>query len=265
MNLHRSTQYSFTFFIATLLAVFGCESVTEKAKSVLNEQTELKRIKVIDQVTLSKNDETCSENCTTIDVSYPVLDNQHRLNQLIIQKINAEIADFSRNGSPDMQTESLMTEFISDYKNYKEAFPETTIPWSVSIESKVNYAVENLISIEILTVSYTGGAHANSETSYLNFDENGAEIDPISRITDITAFKTAAEAIFREKMNLTPTSDLSEAGYTFENNQYELPKNMGFSYDGVLLFYNNYEIASYADGAIALVVPYPFESIPSPL
>ena len=42
----------------------------------------------------------------------------------------------------------------------------------------------------------------------------------------------------------------------FEGDSFYLPQNIGYTQNGLQLFYEQYEVASYADGPITLTVPY---------
>ena len=41
----------------------------------------------------------------------------------------------------------------------------------------------------------------------------------------------------------------------FERDEFYLPENIGLTENGLVLLYNQYEVASYADGAIELILP----------
>jgi hypothetical protein len=49
---------------------------------------------------------------------------------------------------------------------------------------------------------------------------------------------------------------INSTGYMFERDTFYLPQNIGFTQDGVKLLYNEYEVASYADGPVELLLPY---------
>src|SRR5690606_11666613 len=53
------------------------------------------------------------------------------------------------------------------------------------------------------------------------------------------------------------TESINSTGFMFENDVFYLPRNIGFTDDGLLLVYERYEVASYADGPIRLTFPYP--------
>ena len=42
----------------------------------------------------------------------------------------------------------------------------------------------------------------------------------------------------------------------FEKEKFYLPNNIGFTKKGIALCYNQYEVASYADGPIVLTLPF---------
>ena len=42
----------------------------------------------------------------------------------------------------------------------------------------------------------------------------------------------------------------------FDGETFYLPENIGFTQEGIQLLYNQYEVASYADGPIVLTLSY---------
>ena len=42
----------------------------------------------------------------------------------------------------------------------------------------------------------------------------------------------------------------------FEGDVFHLAQNMGYTQNGLQMVYNQYEVASYADGPIVLTLPY---------
>ena len=70
----------------------------------------------------------------------------------------------------------------------------------------------------------------------------GRNIDIENKIGDFNEIRKQAEIIFRNQNNLTPNSHLSAAGYTFENNAFHLPENIGINETDILLYYNNYKL-----------------------
>ena len=82
--------------------------------------------------------------------------------------------------------------------------------------------------------------------------------DPLRLLFEFfeTELVKAAEAAFRKQRELSPESDLLENGFEFPDNRFRLNDNYGFTNDGVVFFYNSYEIAPYAAGPSEVFIPY---------
>ena len=63
-----------------------------------------------------------------------------------------------------------------------------------------------------------------------------------------------ASTIFRKQEGLSPTQSLEN--YFFENQKFSLNTNFLITKKGLLFYYNSYEIRSYAEGPMELLVPY---------
>ena len=152
--------------------------------------------------------------------------------------------------------DDLSTAFISDYREFKLAFPESKTPWTIDMKGEITFESEQLISYRLALNSYTGGAHMNAETFLFNVNKNGKKVGLKSFITNRKKFIQIAEKAFRKSKSLSLTADLGEAGFTFDKNKFQLPENIGFTQKGVVLFYNDYEIATYADGPTEINISY---------
>ena len=70
-------------------------------------------------------------------------------------------------------------------------------------------------------------------------------------IGDSTVLKqltTIAEKEFRRMRNIPDGEPLSKAGYWFENDEFYLNDNFAIVDDGLIFYFNSYEIAPYALG-----------------
>jgi hypothetical protein len=65
---------------------------------------------------------------------------------------------------------------------------------------------------------------------------------------------SVGNTIFRKQEGLTPTQSLDN--YSFENNKFSLNTNFLITDKGLMFFYNTYEIRSYAEGPMELLLPY---------
>jgi hypothetical protein len=75
-------------------------------------------------------------------------------------------------------------------------------------------------------------------------------------IADSVALLKLVEKNFRKEEKLADNANLEEAGYFLSNHQFFVPANYVFTRDGILFYYNPYEIAAYARGAIQFTIPY---------
>ena len=73
---------------------------------------------------------------------------------------------------------------------------------------------------------------------------------------DKEGFEQYAETQFRLQQNIPVNNPINSTGFMFEKNHFYLPENIGFTEKGLKLLYNQYEVASFADGPIELTLPY---------
>ena len=65
-----------------------------------------------------------------------------------------------------------------------------------------------------------------------------------------------AEAKFRSQEKIPASEPINSTGFMFDGETFYLPENIGFTQEGIQLLYNQYEVASYADGPIVLTLSY---------
>ncbi|MGB3773857.1 MAG: DUF3298 domain-containing protein [Leeuwenhoekiella sp.] len=151
-----------------------------------------------------------------------------------------------------------ISNFIETYRSANADFPEESSNEGYEFTSMSSIGFENdyLLSVKIETYSYWGGAHGYSSISYLNFDKkSGLELENDKLIKDSSKFKELAEQAFRKEKNIAPDANINENGYFFEDDTFSLPANIGFEGDDLILIYNPYEIAAYAEGQIKITIP----------
>lgn len=180
-------------------------------------------------------------------------------NQLVSETINTEIenivATFLSIGEPpDINDKTLsisekIEAFNQEYKNFVKDFPDITQQWGAQIDGEVIFQSNGIISIAITSYINTGGAHGNTNITFLNFDaQTGNQIPNENLFKNIEAFKPVAKSYFDKAV--TDTSVL------FEPESFQLPANIAFSDEGLILLYNTYEIAPYATGIIEFTIPF---------
>ena len=204
-----------------------------------------------------ESDLTCiDKNCAEIEVNYPIFRSNKLLNQRIESIIIKEIEGFIPMPNNANTINDKMELFIKNYSLYKTQFPESKTPWFLDINVETTYNSSGWLSFVSRSRSYTGGVRINESLKYVNIDTLGRNIDIENKIGDFNEIRKQAEIIFRNQNNLTPDSHLSAAGYTFKNNAFHLPENIGINDTDILLYYNNYEIGDNAQGAMLIKIPH---------
>jgi hypothetical protein len=151
-----------------------------------------------------------------------------------------------------------ISNFIDSFRSANLEFPDSPAiqGYEFTNTSVVGFENKSLLSLKMETYSYWGGAHGYSSTSYLNFDKEIPELLTTEKLLkDEGKFKELAEKMFREQEEIPMNGNINETGFFFENDTFSLPINFGFEDDELLLIYNPYEVASYAEGQIIIKIP----------
>ena len=152
--------------------------------------------------------------------------------------------------------QKAMSSFTESYKELKAKFPDE-IPWEANATGKIIHEDENIVSIQLDSYTYTGGAHGYGATTFLNFDKKkGTELENWELFEDLEGFQKFAETKFRIQENIPQDQNINATGFMFEGDSFHLAHNIGYTEDGIQLIYNQYEVASFADGPIVLTLPY---------
>ncbi len=202
----------------------------------------------------------CKGVCPHVVLKIPIAKNNPPVSDSINNKIFAimkEIIYFGERPYASKNYEELVSDFIASYEKIQQEDPEDLFGWEGQAEGKIIHESEQIINIEISHYTFTGGAHGYSGKRSLIFDPESGKIIPNEKLfSNFKGFKELAEKKFRKQYNLKATEAINSGGLMFENEQFALPETLMFTKTGVLLYYNPYEIASYAEGAQEVLIPY---------
>jgi len=206
--------------------------------------------------TIADND--CPE-CPNILIEIPKSLEQSKLTETIDSALEEEL--ISLMVFDDEVEASSIPEAVQSFKNgyeeLKKLFPDETAGWEAKIAGEVSFEDKNIITIALNSYLFTGGAHGYTTRSFLNFNKRkGKEIENWELFKDKRHFENFAEAKFRIQEGIPQDNPINSTGFMFEQDEFYLPENIGFTEKGLVLIYNQYEVASYADGAIELLLPF---------
>ena len=194
-----------------------------------------------------------SENNTLVDINVPEAKGSKTVSSLINSKIQHTIINALHIGNPDEITASSITEsidsFHTEYSQFKNNFPDSDAPWEAQIDGEVMYQSPNITSIAITAYTNTGGAHGILNISFLNFDSvTGKHITNSKLIKNEHAFKKLAKPYL--------DSALAEKDITFDTEHFELPSNIAYTENGVILLFNIFQFSPYTTEIIEFEIPF---------
>ncbi len=147
--------------------------------------------------------------------------------------------------------------FNRSFQELQTRFPDESVGWEAKIDVDVAYEDGDVLTLVLNTYTFTGGAHGYSSITFLNFDKiKGEETENWELFGDGESFKKFIETKFRLQEDIPQDVNINTTGFMFEGDAFHLAENIGYTEDGIQLIYNQYEIASYADGPKILTVPF---------
>ena len=142
------------------------------------------------------------------------------------------------------------------YRIHNAEFPGMAAEYFAEIDITQLNNSQEIISFEMRQYQYTGGAHGYGSSFFMNIDpKTGEELTTSLIFKEVKAFRDFAEKKFREEYEIASSASINSKGFWFENDTFNLPQEIGFTDDRVIILYNQYDIASYADGPIELEIP----------
>lgn len=192
------------------------------------------------------------EDNAVIELNIPKAEGNTEQSKAINKIIENHIANmlvFLEEPSDTLQLNYAIKSFDSEYKSFKEGFGEGNMAWDASFDGEVTYQSPELISIAINSYVNSGGAHGNSNVTFYNFDAYGNVLQFDDLFESKERLTSVVKTYFDEE---TKGSDINY----FSGEEFYLPANIGFNDEGVIFFYNVYEIASYADGITEFTIPF---------
>lgn len=202
-----------------------------------------------------ENCDTADYDCTIISLEVVKATGPTEISRTINDALRIHaIRLISPEENPRVSTlDELADRFISDYKTAAKDFSQEP-PWEAYLNESIYYKDSNLVSVGVTTEIFSGGAHGYKSLTFLNFDPKTGE--PLHWKDIFTVeFKDFIEKKFRAEQQIPDEAPINSTGFWFENNRFQLPENIGFTEENMILIYNAYEIAPYAAGDFYMEIP----------
>lgn len=201
--------------------------------------------------------EVCPD-CPVVYISIPQASGRSALATAINTSLREEIIDLLDYDEARDATDigEAISAFQGGFRKLQEDFPEELSGWEARVEAFKSYESPRVLSLQIRSYIFTGGAHGYEGTRLLNFDrKTGEQLQAAQLFADTLAFRHFAEKAFRQQYHIPENEPINSTGFMFPDGRFELPENIGFAPEGLVLHYNPYEAASYADGDLVLALP----------
>ena len=199
------------------------------------------------------------DDCPEVDIHIPKTIAISKIGNTIAQALREEVIfllTFDEESTATTIQEAI-TSFSTGYSTLKNKYPEESTPWEAKIDATVSYEDNQIISIQLNSYIFTGGAHGYTVTRLLNFNkEKGLLLENWELFKHVEDFEDFTENNFRVKEKIPLNKPINSTGFMFEEDLFYLPENIGYTQKGLLLLYNQYEISSFAEGTITLILPY---------
>ncbi len=202
--------------------------------------------------------EAC-DTCPEVSIEIPKAIDRTKLSETINTALREEIISLLL-FDDEIEVSSLedaLTSFKNGYLELQKLYTDESTEWEAKVNGKVVFEDASVLTIELNSYLFTGGAHGYTSKQYLNFDKKkGVELENWQLFKSKVDFQHFAEAMFRLQEKIPQDKPINYTGFMFEKDSFYLPENIGYTKEGIKLLYNQYEVASYADGTIELTLPY---------
>ena len=127
--------------------------------------------------------------------------------------------------------------------------------YALELITTIRYQGNGFLAMEMMNYEYSGGAHGNYGSRFVNFDIKEEKIIALKDIMEMDSvlFQKILEKQFREDYHIG-NEKLSTVLF---NDSLSTTENFYINQKGLSFLYNPYEIASYAQGQMEVFIPYP--------
>lgn len=181
-------------------------------------------------------------------------------------KINTAILDsvikFSYTGDSltAFNMNAVLDTFVAGYNANKadmtsRGYGADVIPWALETNASIPYYNPAIVSYQIYSYSFLGGAHPSTNNWYYNFDWNTGNALKITDVLKPGFEKKLNELIvadFRKQKNLKPNEPLNSILF---NNTLTYTNNFAIQQGKLVFMYNPYDIAAYVYGPTVIEIP----------
>jgi hypothetical protein len=157
------------------------------------------------------------------------------------------------------QIESNQAKNFDTLKQLSDYFWATARPRDeILLRATLKRATPKIVVVQLDSYIYSGGAHGNSTTQYLNWLPQSDIVVNLQTMIPSDNMPAFEAALKRQHARWLQTNDLAKADPNAYNKMwpFQLSENAALLEDGIAITYDPYEIGPYALGMPTLIVSY---------
>lgn len=202
-------------------------------------------------------DEYSQRDSTVIELSFPWIDSSAgALADTLNQALQALLLRESQGATT---LEKRLQGFVDEFAEHEEdmkAFGLPSANWSFELTVQVLLNNPQLLTLYVHQLEYTGGAHANTWISYLNYAMPNGQLltlDDLLKKGGQDQFEQLAQQAFMQQLqDSTPSEPLS----LLDSSAFVVPTLFELQLDGIQFHYRPYDLGSFASEGWSFFMPY---------
>ncbi|MCW5892750.1 MAG: DUF3298 domain-containing protein [bacterium] len=211
---------------------------------------------------VERQDGVCGRDggCARVQIVWPVVAGGDDTRSAAI---DAEVLALLLKPWPDgpsaASPEALADASIAEWRRFREEYPDATGDWQVRRSIRVLFETPTVLTLGLENVGETGPEHTFEALRYrLLRPATGARLAIGDLLIDGGTGQLAAlaEQAFRATRGVAPGTSLAAAGFTFPDDRFALPDDVGVLREGVAVHWDAAAIAPYASGATDLLLSW---------
>lgn len=173
-------------------------------------------------------------------------------------RLNAQVRALLQPAGAPEGFEDEATGLVEKYAA-RENPPDEEPAWFVRRTAETIHSTAAAWSVRIERTEYLGGGSAISTYDCLNLNpSSGAEIrlEDLVEKGSLGKLRALAESRFRAERKIPADRNLSETGYIFAGDRFELPPRFLIGKQGLVFIYAPHEVSAEAEGPTYLILPW---------
>lgn len=192
------------------------------------------------------------DDCSSVSVTREVFEQQPALNKIIREQLLAQLQGNEQVQETTDSLDEIADQFLAEAAEVERI---SSARWQLSGTAERVARRDDLLTVEIKTYRYTGGAHGIPSVEWLNWDLSTGErlsLQQVIAAGQQEKFWELAEAAYQRWLDQQSGTD-AEYGDTWP---FQRSEDFRFNDDGLVLRYGVYALGPYAMGPVQLTIPW---------